>query len=150
MFFQNIFWNLKHVINQFKQRRNYFAPWLYLCNVLLKFLINIESTCICNVKEVTPQLTLLYCTVAGLSEATTRGVLLKISQYPQETLVLESLLKKAADLKVCIFIKKRPRHRCFPVNIAKFLRLPILKNISERLPFDCFNGSLLHGPQASG
>ena len=40
-------------------------------------------------------------------------------------------------------------HRCFPVNIAKFLRLPILKNICKRLFFDCFNGSLLHGPEGS-
>ena len=36
------------------------------------------------------------------------------------------------------------------MNIAKFLKqLPILKNICERLLFDCFNGSLLHGPKGS-
>ena len=29
------------------------------------------------------------------------------------------------------FIKKRFRHRCFPVNIAKFLRTPILENIKK-------------------
>ena len=29
--------------------------------------------------------------------------------------------------------KKRLQHRCFPVNIAKFLRTTILKNICERL-----------------
>ena len=33
----------------------------------------------------------------------------------------------------CNFIKKRLEHRCFPMNFAKFLRTPILKNIS-----DCF------------
>ena len=32
-------------------------------------------------------------------------------------------------LQACNFIKKRLQHRCFPVNIAKFLRRPILKNI---------------------
>ena len=74
---------------------------------------------------------------------------LKISQYPQETPVLESLFKKVASLKACVFIKKRPRHRYFPMNNAKYLRLPILKNICERLLFDCFNGSLLHGPEGS-
>ena len=54
-------------------------------------------------------------------------------------------------LKSCLkkFIKKKPQHRCFPVNIAKFLGLPVLKNICERLIFDCFNGSLLHGPKCS-
>ena len=31
------------------------------------------------------------------------------------------------------FIKKRLQHMCFPVNIAKFLRTPILKNICKRL-----------------
>ena len=30
-------------------------------------------------------------------------------------------------------VKKRLQHRCFSVNIAKFLRTAILKNISERL-----------------
>ena len=31
------------------------------------------------------------------------------------------------------FTKKRLQHRSFPVNITKFLRIPILKNIWERL-----------------
>ena len=31
------------------------------------------------------------------------------------------------------FIKKRLQHRCFPVNIAKCLRTPILKNMYEKL-----------------
>ena len=30
-------------------------------------------------------------------------------------------------------LKKRLQHRCFPVKVAKFLRIPILKNICERL-----------------
>ena len=42
--------------------------------------------------------------------------------------VLESLFNK-----VCNFIKKRLKHKCFPLNIAKFLRTPTLKNICERL-----------------
>ena len=61
---------------------------------------------------------------------------LKISQYPQETPVL----------KACYFIEKS---RCFLMNIAKFLRWPILKNICERLFLDCFNSSLLHRPKVS-
>ena len=32
-------------------------------------------------------------------------------------------------LQTCNLIKKRLRHRCFPLNIAKFLRSPILKNV---------------------
>ena len=36
-------------------------------------------------------------------------------------------------LKTCNFIKKRLQHKCFPVNIAKFSRTPILKNNCKRL-----------------
>ena len=46
--------------------------------------------------------------------------------------VLESLLNKATGLQVCNFIKSRLQHGCFPVIIAKFLRITILKNHCER------------------
>ena len=36
--------------------------------------------------------------------------------------VLESLFNKVPGLQACNFIKKRLQQRCFPVNIAKFLR----------------------------
>ena len=36
-------------------------------------------------------------------------------------------------LIACNVIKKRLQHRWFPMNIAKFLRAPILKNICEQL-----------------
>ena len=39
--------------------------------------------------------------------------------------MLESLFNKVAGLR-------RVQHQCFPVNIVKFLRKPILKNICER------------------
>ena len=63
--------------------------------------------------------------------------------------MLESLFKKVAGLKARNFIKKRPQNRYFPANIAKFSRLPISRNICEQLLFDCFNGSMLHGPKDS-
>ena len=47
--------------------------------------------------------------------------------------MLESLFNKFADLQTGNFITKRLEHRCFPVNIAKFLKTPILKDIFERL-----------------
>ena len=37
--------------------------------------------------------------------------------------------------KACNLILKRLQHRCFPVNIAKFLRTPNLKNTCDRLLF---------------
>ena len=47
--------------------------------------------------------------------------------------MLEALFNKFADLQTGNFITKRLEHRCFPVNIAKFLKTPILKDIFERL-----------------
>ena len=42
----------------------------------------------------------------------------KISRYSQETPLFETLFDK---VKASNFIKKRLRHRCFPVNLAQFL-----------------------------
>ena len=50
--------------------------------------------------------------------------------------MLESLFNKR--LKACNFIKKMLQPKCFAVNIAKFVRTSILKNICERLLL-CFN-----------
>ena len=36
--------------------------------------------------------------------------------------MLKSLFNKVAGLEACKFIKERLQHRCFPVNIAEFLR----------------------------
>ena len=72
------------------------------------------------------------------SKTATRYVLwkklfLKISQYSQKKPVLESLFNKVTGLQACNFTKGRLQHRCFLVNIAKFWRTAILKNICERL-----------------
>ena len=47
--------------------------------------------------------------------------------------MFESLINKVACLKAGNFIKERLQHRCFSVNIANFLRTPILKNICKLL-----------------
>ena len=36
-------------------------------------------------------------------------------------------------IKASNFFKKRLQHRCFPVNIAQFLRTPTLKNVCDQL-----------------
>ena len=36
-------------------------------------------------------------------------------------------------LQACKFVEKILQHWCFPLHVRKFLRIPILKNISERL-----------------
>ena len=47
--------------------------------------------------------------------------------------MLESLYNKVAVLQPSNFPKERLQHKFFPVNIGKFLKTPILKNICERL-----------------
>ena len=47
--------------------------------------------------------------------------------------MLESPFNRLAGFKTCNFLKKRLQHRCFPVNIAKFLRTLILMKICEQL-----------------
>ena len=62
-----------------------------------------------------------------------KKLIVKILQYNRETSALKSLLNKVACCKACNFILKRLQHKCFPVNIEKFLRTRILKNICVRL-----------------
>ena len=47
--------------------------------------------------------------------------------------MLESIFNKVTDIQAKNFIIKRIQHSCFLVNIAKFWRIPISKNICERL-----------------
>ena len=47
--------------------------------------------------------------------------------------VLKNFAIFTGKLQVCNFIKNTPQNRNFPLNIAKFLRTPISKNISKRL-----------------
>ena len=66
----------------------------YLCNVSWKFLIKIESTWRRKIKEQALQLILLYrgnTVRSSQRRCCIRKLFLKISQYPQETPVLESI-----------------------------------------------------------
>ena len=47
--------------------------------------------------------------------------------------VLEYFLLKLQDLGPTTLLKRDSKHICFPVNIAKFLRTPTLRNICEWL-----------------
>ena len=51
----------------------------------------------------------------------------------RKTPVLGSPFNRLAGLKACNFLKKRLRHRCFPVDFAKFLKTLILMKICEQL-----------------
>ena len=64
------------------------------------------------------------------------GISKSFAMFTGKRLCWSLLLIKFQALRPCNFIKKRLQHRCFPVNIAKFLRKLILKNICQRLPLE--------------
>ena len=57
----------------------------------------------------------------------------KFRNIYRKTPVLRFRFIKVVGLLVCNLIKKRLQHRSFPVSNAKFPRVPILKDIRERL-----------------
>ena len=70
----------------------------------------------------------------------------KFCKFYRKTPVLESLFNKVASLMACNekeTIKKRLQHRCFPVNIVKFLRTPILVSILQVMCVRDFRPSIL-------
>ena len=60
-------------------------------------------------------------------------LLQNVSNIPRKAPMLESLFNKVSGLQAWSFIRKRLQHRCFHVNIAKYLRTPILMNICQQL-----------------
>ena len=46
----------------------------------------------------------------------------------------KTVLKQYSQENTCVGVKKGLQHRCFPANIAKFLRGPILKHICKWQP----------------
>ena len=66
-----------------------------------------------------------------------KAVLRNFAKFAEKHLCWSLFFKKSACLQSSNFIEKRLQHRCFTVNIAKFLRTPVLKNIGER-PFKRF------------
>ena len=73
-------------------------------------------------------------------------VLKNFTIFTEKRLCLSHFLNKVAEissLQHWRFIKKRFQHRCFPVNIAKFLKTRIMKNICEELFLKTLDVSLL-------
>ena len=57
----------------------------------------------------------------------------KFRKFTGKHLCKSLFFNKVACLKPTTLLKRRLWHRCFPVNFAKFLRTPFLKNTSGRL-----------------
>ena len=66
-----------------------------------------------------------------------------LQKQPPEVFCKKSVLRNFTKFtkKHLFLLKKRPQHRCFPVNFAKFLRTPFLQNTSGRLLFAVFTRS---------
>ena len=62
-----------------------------------------------------------------------KAALKNFAIFTEKHLRWSLFLNKNVGLQSWNFIKKRLQHRFFPVNIAKFLRKPVLENICERL-----------------
>ena len=71
------------------------------------------------------------------SKESRRKKLVQIPDSTQKSICWCKKLKIAIvgvlQKKVCNFVKKRVHYRCFPKNIAKYLKKPNLKNIREWL-----------------
>ena len=71
---------------------------------------------------------------AAICRCSSKQLLLKfVCNIHRKTPVLESLFNKIPDLQACNFIKKRLQHSCFPVNIAKFLKIPFTEHFRTLL-----------------
>ena len=55
------------------------------------------------------------------------------AKFTEKNLCQSLLFNKVAGLRPATLFKKRPWHRCFPVNFAKFLITLVLQNTSRRL-----------------
>ena len=55
-------------------------------------------------------------------------------KHPCQSLFFNKIL----SLRPATLSKMRPWHKCFPVNFAKFLRIPFLQNTFKESPYLCF------------
>ena len=55
-----------------------------------------------------------------------KGVLRNFTKFTGKHLCQSLFFNNVAGLRPATLLKKRPWHRCFPVNFAKFLRTPFL------------------------
>ena len=62
-----------------------------------------------------------------------KGVLRNFTKFTVKYLCQSLFFNRVVGLRPVNLLKKRLKHRCFPVNFAKFLRIPFLQDTSGRL-----------------
>ena len=55
-----------------------------------------------------------------------KGVVKNFEKFTEKHMYQSNFLNKVAGLRPESYFKNRLRHRCFPMNFAKFLRTPLL------------------------
>ena len=60
--------------------------------------------------------------------AVRKGVLRNFAKFTGKHLRQSFFFSKVAGLRLATLLKKRPWHRCFPLDFSKFLRTPFLPN----------------------
>ena len=63
-----------------------------------------------------------------------KGVLKSFTKFTRKHLCRSMFFNEVAGWGSATLLKKRLRHRCFPVNFAKFLRTPILEYLLASAP----------------
>ena len=60
-----------------------------------------------------------------------KGILKNFARFTEKHLCQSLFFNKVADLRAATLLKKRPWHRCFPVDFPKFLRTSFLQSTSS-------------------
>ena len=75
----------------------------------------------------------LFLTYFAVAATMKKGFLRNFTKFTGKHLCQSIFFNKVAGLRAATLLKKRPWHRCLPVNFAKFLRTPFLHYTSGRL-----------------
>ena len=100
---------------------------MYITPILLSILFSWKSWNLKNFKHTENELE------TATRDVPRKSFLKKFCIIQRKTPVLGSLLIKLQVFRPTILFKKRLKHRCLPVNIAKLLRTATLENIREWL-----------------
>ena len=65
-----------------------------------------------------------------------KGARISFAKCKGKDLCWSLFFNKVAGLRSAPLLKKRLKHKCFPLNSAKFLRAPLLQNVSRQLISD--------------
>ena len=78
-----------------------------------------------------------------------RGVLKNFAKFTGKHMCWSLCLIKLQTWRPATLLKMRLQHRCFPVKIAKFLEMHVLKNTCEGLLLSKMEWTLVNQPQRS-